>query len=275
MVRRKPTSYRRIIARKIKKGRGQGRGAEYVPWLKVQDGPSQGNLIRSLGWKTGRVHHFLSKLEYQYFCVLEWSSRVFDIREQYPLLPLDLTIEIADRLRIKHPTHPKTKQPIVLTSDFLIDLHGEDLSIQTVRTIKPYEKLDSKRIIEKFEIERTYWAEKGIDWGIVTELELIKCKPLYWNIDVLRRSWHLDKLPIHVVERLPDIEDVLYGKMSSGELPPVKCTVETDRYIGIKVGSSLTALKHLLAKKFWRVNMNRKLDFCLPMFVKRDRKWRQ
>lgn len=45
---------------KLKKGIGQGHGKDYKPWLTVRDVPSQGLSTRVRGWKTGRVHHFLS-----------------------------------------------------------------------------------------------------------------------------------------------------------------------------------------------------------------------
>lgn len=32
----------------------------------------------------------------------------------------------------------------------------------------------TKRVLEKFEIERVYWERHHIDWGIVTELEVPK-----------------------------------------------------------------------------------------------------
>ena len=54
--------------------------------------------------KTSRQHEFLSDLERNYFYLTEHSDFVFDIREQFPLLPLEETIVIADELGIKHST---------------------------------------------------------------------------------------------------------------------------------------------------------------------------
>ena len=51
------------IENMIKEGRGQGHGSEYRLWLTIRDVPSQGLSTRFPGWKTGRVHHFLSQLE--------------------------------------------------------------------------------------------------------------------------------------------------------------------------------------------------------------------
>ena len=66
------------------------------------------------------MHHLLSDLERDYFYMLEFSDCVLDIREQFPLLSQETTLEIADELRIKHPIDTETKFPIVLTTDFLL-----------------------------------------------------------------------------------------------------------------------------------------------------------
>ena len=58
-------------------------------------------MTRIKGWKSGRVHHLLSLLELRWFYVLDWNLEVIDVREQYPLLPLEETLAIAaDRGRI-------------------------------------------------------------------------------------------------------------------------------------------------------------------------------
>src|SRR5262249_10338068 len=101
------------VARFEARGRGKGTGAHYLPWLRVQDVPSKGLSTRVEGWKTGRIHHFLSTLELIYYYIVEWSSIVTDIREQYPILPLEETISIAQHCGVSHPVHPKSKKPVV------------------------------------------------------------------------------------------------------------------------------------------------------------------
>lgn len=102
------------IEKWIKEGRGSGVGSEYKPWLKIQDVASKGRSTRLKGIKTNRQHEFLSDLERNYFYLTEYSDVVVDIREQFPLLPLEETIVIADELGIKHPTDPKTGEPITI-----------------------------------------------------------------------------------------------------------------------------------------------------------------
>src|SRR5258708_24039383 len=127
---------RNAIDRFRKEGRGQGTLQDYKPWLTVRDVSSHGRSSRDKGWKTGRTHHFLSILELLYYLILEWSLMVTDIREQYPLLPIDDTLAIADSLDIKHPAHPKTKEPIVMTTDFYISLRNDRATFEHARTVK-------------------------------------------------------------------------------------------------------------------------------------------
>ena len=39
----------------------------------------------------------LSNMELSYFYILDWSDKVCDIREQYPLLNIAAVLEIADK----------------------------------------------------------------------------------------------------------------------------------------------------------------------------------
>ncbi len=91
------------IARRIKDGRGQGLGKKYLPWLYVQDVPSDGRSHRVYSHKTGRIHHLLSDLELAAFLVFEWTPNITDIREQFPLNRED-TRSITRENRLKHPS---------------------------------------------------------------------------------------------------------------------------------------------------------------------------
>ena len=87
---------------------------------------------------------------------------------------MEETIVIADELGIKHPTDPKTNEPIVMTTDFLLTLDKGQGVFEVARTIKMKDELLKERVLEKFEIEREYWQRRDIDWCIVTEEEIPK-----------------------------------------------------------------------------------------------------
>ena len=62
MAKRSRNSSETTIENRLKQGRGQGREANYNPWLHIQYVPSQGLASRIKVWKTGKVHHLLSEL---------------------------------------------------------------------------------------------------------------------------------------------------------------------------------------------------------------------
>ncbi|WP_220497086.1 TnsA endonuclease N-terminal domain-containing protein [Pseudoalteromonas sp. SG44-17] len=64
----------------------------------------------------------MSSIEAELFYLAEFSDSVVDIREQFPILPLNYTLKVANILGIKHPAHPKTKEPIIMTTDQLLTI---------------------------------------------------------------------------------------------------------------------------------------------------------
>ncbi|MDR1643226.1 MAG: TnsA endonuclease N-terminal domain-containing protein [Clostridiales bacterium] len=164
----------------IKEGRGFGVGISYKPWVTVHDFPSEGVVTRIKGSKSGRVHHFLSENELHYFYLLEGDDEVVDIREQFPLLDIELAMSCAVKAGVKYPTDRDSKFPYILTSDFMITTKNAS----KVRTVKMVKDLSNARVIEKFEIERRYWEAKGVDWKIVTELDIDfpKARAIGWAL---------------------------------------------------------------------------------------------
>ena len=75
------------VLRRVKEGRGHGSGAEYRPYIQAKDVPSKGLTTRGKGWKTGRVHHFLSQLELDYLNAVQGR-----IQAVYNLLLTDLEL---------------------------------------------------------------------------------------------------------------------------------------------------------------------------------------
>jgi len=251
MAKRKRQSTLSSIEKRIKEGRGQGYGSDYIPWLLVQDVPSIGRATRIHGWKTKRIHHLLSDLERSYFYLLEWSDLVTDIREQYSLLPLEETMAIADEVGIKHPTDPKTKEPIVITTDFLINM-GETLF---ARTIKMADDLESKRVIEKFEIERLYWNKRNIDWGIVTEAQIPK--NIVKNIEYVHKEYvneDVEQLGEYIVN---NIEQFVFKTLNSDTSTSLsEATSYADESLGLDPGTSLAMARHFIAIKRWKIDMD-------------------
>jgi TnsA endonuclease N terminal/TnsA endonuclease C terminal len=251
------------IEQAIQEGWGQGKGQDYKPWLQVKDVPSQGVSSRVKGWTTRRVHEFLSQQELYYFYLLDWSSQVVDIREQYPLLPLAETLEIAEQLDIAHPAHPRTKTPVVMTTDFLLTVaQGNDVTDHS-RTVKPAQQLSSRRTIEKLEIERCYWQRRKISWGIVTEREIpeIFAKNVAWV-----HPFHTkDSLSLSAVE-IEHIVEFLNRRLQQQPALAILAT-DCDDQLGLPPGSSLAVARHLFATRRWQIDMFQPIPLRTPLVL--------
>lgn len=241
----------------IKEGLGSGKGRDYKPWLKIQDFPSKGRVTRVKGIKTQRQHELFSDLERNYFYYLDFSNNVVDIREQFPLLPIEETIIIAQELGIEHPNNPLTKEPIVITTDFLItveDNNGE--VIEKARTLKYKKDLVDKRVLEKFEIERQYYLKKGIDWGIVTDEEIDKSVSkfiadlyTYQNLEEVEFFKEIDS------EELIDMKLYFIRQCASYEGTLKSLCSSFDRIMSMYSGSGISMFKHLLINKMISINI--------------------
>lgn len=253
------------IDRRVREGRSQGEGSAYRPWLRTTEVRSRGLSCRTLGWTTGRVHHLLSRLERRFFCILEWSDRVIDIREQYALLPRTATVELARAAGIRHPRYPRGPrqgEACVMTTDFLITLAmppsaGAGPAL-VARAIKPRRELQKPRVAEKLRLEHLYWQWRGIDWAVVTEDAIPE--QLADNVWFLRPYRDIGRrlpLPAHqhydVARRLTDL---VRGRAQPLRLAAAEC----DRLTKLPSGSSLAVAYHLLATKQWTVDLSHRLQ---------------
>ena len=243
--------------RYVKEGRGKGRGKDYKPWITIQDFPSVGRASRSLGWKSGRIHHLMSDWESRLFYLLEWSKKVQDIREQYPLLDLDLAMEIAKEMGIEYPVNRKSNTPYVLTTDFMLTVKRGKKSVQIGRTFKTTKDFCKKRTIEKLELERRYWQKQNIDWAIVTEQEISKI--FASNIQWVHPDYHWKLSEEQNKEQNNEncyyFSNILKERLSNKKLKISTITTGLDKDMDLEVGTSLSLFKHLVARKEIVVDM--------------------
>ncbi len=251
---------RKSDSAKLKEGRGSGRMQNYKPWIKVHEFGSKGRVHRIFGWKTNRIHHLLSDMELYAFLNIQFADNVLDIREQFPLLPLESTILIADNCGMRHSSiNNKVGNEIVMTTDFVITVKAGKIVKDIVRTIK-FENDLTKRNIDKFRIGKEYFRQKGIyDWGIITEydINIKKARNLYYIYD----SYFWDK-QIQISQM--DINDITYDFLSilvKKNFNVVETIEKFSDYMDWSKGEGLLFLKYLIAHKKVHVDLNKSLDF--------------
>ena len=249
------------IAKMLKEGRGTGKGDKYKPWIRIQDVPSLGRVSRIKGIKTGRQHEFLSDMERNYFYFLEYSDKVQDIREQFPLLPIEDTILIAKELGFEHPKHPETGEFIVMTTDFLVSINYNNKLYEIARTVKSKDDLMNKRVLEKFEIEKQYWEKKGINWGIVTDEEIDKV--IANNISLVHGYKEISAIDSFSDIEVSELKDLIYEFMKriiDNEKAMRTICNEFDNEMCLEKGSSLCIFKYLVINKIIQIDITEKIN---------------
>lgn len=260
------------IQKQIDNGRGKGEGTDYHPWIIVRDFSSKGNSWRLQLWLNGRTCHFLSDGERDYAYCLSWGwpHRVVEIYEQWPLLPIEECIDIADELGIKYPKvrHPDTpgKQMFpVLTSDFYLLVKGSESILPVARTYKKAIDLNSEGTLELLAIEYEYWRRRQVQWGIVTDRTMPKY--LAKNMHYFYKHYFREQFvsDFNVPEEFIDpIGEVMTSHVLRGDVfnqSALKC----DRQFGLHPGTTLAISWHFIANRRWPVDMLAPLDPAQPL----------
>lgn len=256
MAKHRATWSENVYRRRLKEGRGQGELSSYKPWITIHDLASKGYSVRILGHKTGRIHHLLSHSELYYFCLLDWSEKVLDIREQFPLR-LSETMEIAAEAGIRHPWDNRSRFPYVMTTDFLVTT-GTGLA---ARTVKSTSELSNKRVREKFEIERRYWAKVGIPWKIVTEeqIDVVKAKNILWL-----RSGMSESACIPDVEERKRSEEAFLEMYQDPAVPFRQILDTTGSYSEMGTGAGLSVFKALVMNGRVKIDLSKPIHYADP-----------
>lgn len=249
------------VARRIAEGYGQGTGGSYRPWLLVHWVPSHGLSSRIQGWTTGRVHHLLSTLERLFFLWMDWEPRVVDIREQFPCLPLSDTVVVAERLGVRHPQ--VNGEPVVMTSDFRLTLALPDGGTRDVIVnVKPSGKLN-KRTLEKLELERHFWASRGLDRWLITEHEIPKNLPR--NVELVHKFRNIGSIAPLSSSDVVSIREAVVQVCDSGSTSLASVVEEVANTLKLPRGAVMAAIKHLIASRSLCVDMHEPIRPELPL----------
>jgi hypothetical protein len=215
--------------------------------------------------------HFLSKLERDFYFNVQWDPGVLDIREQF-LLDLRTTQTISDEMRLKHPTSPRTGLPFPMSTDFLITKQAEGKVFEIARSVKPFSDIEFnnschpkrvKRNWEKFLIEREYWKRLNVELRWVTERDFSLV--LARNVQFVHSFYHLVSLtPLTSIDVTRIEAELLPMVSQESESLAVLCAA-CDRKFRMPPGISLRVVKHLIAKRRWKVDFNVAFDPSHPM----------
>ena len=179
----------RLLDRFQREQRGIGTHADYTAWRQVRrcDAPSRGRShLHVFG---GRQVDLMSDLELAGFLFATQMPDLLDLREHFPLArqaaPHELwtydvrfaaatcrgSVQLARELRVRHPTRQGPAGPVadVLVTHQLLTLTGRPSP--TLLAVSYRRRFNGWRS-PKLSIEAGYWAERSVQWLLVTDKEL-------------------------------------------------------------------------------------------------------
>lgn len=242
------------VQKLIKEGRGKGVGENYLPWVTTYDFSSKGRVTRTFGIKTHRLHQLQSDNQLRAFLIFEFSDRVVDIRESYPLLDVMETVNDSSDLRFDKFQDKQTGEPYVITTNFVLTVKDDDGKERFIaRSVKNASELRRKITWDRLEIERRYWAAKGVSWKIITNKELSRrlAQNIEWVRDTLNQDDNLDKETKSLL-LLREIYD-------NYNLPIRQILTSFDKTEGLEKGTGLYLFRYLIAKKEIQVDMRKEI----------------
>lgn len=249
------------MVERYNKGFGRGEGVHYRPWLGAGDVPSKGVVTEFRGRKVDRIHVALSNLEHGAILAAQRIGRITDIREQFPLWPIEETEAIAASLGVTHPVHPRGGN-VLMTTDILLTADGQHKRLEPI-TVKPESELKNSRVLEKFEIERLYWDARGGRLGIVTGRELPEAlvRNLTWIDD-----YHVITSETLSPAAIDAIGDHLFDRILANPDAALNATcAEADDRMGYGPGTSLGVVRHAISRKLWTVPLDVRIDPGAPI----------
>ena len=243
-------------------GRGTGTGPDYISGIFIDEVPSsRGNQKSSVpGIKAkGRPVQLMSALEFMIFLFFDLAKQVIDTRDQY-YLDRAITLAIAEKLNIKHPSIPdaQTGEQIAhwMTTDLLIDYYDKRNERQQLAVyIKPAEDLKGSNL-DKLIIEYIYWSLKGVRFCIITD----ECIPteIAENISFVKLFYENDTFIKELQPKLSQIETFILNEIKNEYLEINNLCKKLDQDKGFTPGSCLTIFYYMVAA--------RKIDLPLKRF---------
>lgn len=246
-------------SRALKNGRGLGYGSNYLPWLRVNDVSSHGKSTKVDGIKTERTHQLLSGIESDFLFIAEYNSRVVDIREQFPLFPLDLIVRVANEAGINYPIISESNDPCVLSTDFLLTLMDGDKISYLAVAIKKSEELNDPKTIKRLEIERLWWAAIGSIWMLVTEKQVNKiiARNIAWFSAPLR-----GRKKLLLGENYKEQMKMLAGIVAPGVYEWSGLVDKLSHDLKLSTDKTLNLLKAAIWHQLLVVNMDTKIEIA-------------
>lgn len=239
---------------KIRQGRGQGAGQDYVPWTKVGDFPG------ARGWNsyvnclvTSRAADTLSKGEMHLRVINEFRPEVVDLQEGYDL-DWNEVLPLTDELGIKKPRFWNDEHE-PLTLDLLVTCKSEENGTWEEALDFKYKKnLSKPRILAELLVKEALCRYHQTSYKVFTEIDLD------WdysgNLLYIRYRHDPNDFQALNFERLTLLEPALHRGIVASTMPWSHSCLSLDYQLGLREGTCLTASCLLIWNRTWVVDLH-------------------
>jgi hypothetical protein len=241
------------IRRRLIEGCGAGQGAGFKPWFECKDVSSRGRRHRIRSIKFCRVIHLLSDLELMVAFIAEYLHAVIGLKEQVPMLPLAKTLKIATDLKKRHPRHPQTQHPVVMTTDQIWTLGtGEEIAINC--KYSGDQSVGSN--LAKFEIEEEFHATDSPPRPLFWVDETIATRDFVINWSFLRGLLDPDQHYQQRIKLASEIDHVMREWVSDKSPLQHEIVAAASNRFSVPRRDALAAIYHLIATDSWPVQIS-------------------
>jgi hypothetical protein len=119
-----------------------------------------------------------------YFFLVERRKSTVDIRESWPILDIDRTLELCAKLGVRHQY--RGKHPTPFTIDFLITESVDGHIKYRAASIKTPGDAQDPKVRQRLEVENSWCREHGIPWTLVDTSQFDRM--LLSNLEFMR-TW--------------------------------------------------------------------------------------
>jgi len=224
----------------------------YEPAITTVHLPIDCMLYRVPGIKTGRLHHLLGGIEYIRF-LKEDMGTALNIREQFAV-PLELSLHVANELKIRHPYNWRAKQLVEMTFDLVVT--NPD-GTWTALECKQSEKLAQKRVNKKLQITRRIAELANIQYQVCTEKDIPPVTAR--NYEILHPlALPFDPPPFSPAD-MARAERMMRQSLLSGKRAVREAAQLCEQQTGLGRGLSIQAAQWLIANGKWKVDWSFKV----------------
>lgn len=162
--------YPAYLRSRVRRGFGIGAGARYRSWCQIRGSGGKGTAAYIHGIKIDRPYQLLTEKEIAYFYLTERLRSVVDIREHWPILDLDRTLQLSQECKVNHPLRNGVPEPVTL--DFLVTELTDNGPMYRAANLSPGVANLSARSGQLLRLQQLWCIENGISWFRVDTSQL-------------------------------------------------------------------------------------------------------